>query len=72
MSLKSYRKGTSVKTEVRHASPLNPLALNPAELSHYIFRIKEENLNWNEQRNSAQLQEQSLGSKHMRFQGKQQ
>lgn len=37
MSLKSYLQWTSVKTEVRHASPLNPLALNPAELSHTFF-----------------------------------
>lgn len=33
MSLKSYLQRTSVKAEVRYASALNPLALNPAKLS---------------------------------------
>lgn len=37
MSLKSYLQRTSVKAEVRYASALNPLALNPAKLSHSFF-----------------------------------
>lgn len=42
MSLKSYLQRTSVKAEVRYASALNPLALNPAELSQSFFQIEEE------------------------------
>lgn len=72
MSLKSYLQRTSVKAEVRYASALNPLALNPAKLSHSFFWIEEENPSGNVQWDRAQLQERILCNKHMGFQGKQQ